>query len=160
MGSSLDRVSFKLVTPFYQNDVLTCSTRRMLLTCLFLFNFIHGQVISKVKDHLLLQSDILKSHKWNFQTTSSTINFIPTNIYCYNKWNIFVEQDFFTCFSSRKLSPNQMGTAFQIILLLFLQFLFCFVWMFIIIYISTYIYIYIYIYIYYYVFVNQIARYN
>ena len=50
------------------------STGRIFLTCLLLFNVIHGQVISKLKDHLLPQSDISRSHKLSFRTISSTIN--------------------------------------------------------------------------------------
>ena len=50
------------------------STKRIFLTCLFLFNVMYEQVISKLKDHLLPQSDITISHKLSFQTISSTIN--------------------------------------------------------------------------------------
>ena len=50
------------------------STGKIFLTCLFLSNVIHGQVISKLKDHLLPQSDISRSHKLSFRTISSTIN--------------------------------------------------------------------------------------
>ena len=52
----------------------TLSTRRIFLTCLFLFNVIHEGVISKLKDHLLPQSNITRNHKLSFHTISSTIN--------------------------------------------------------------------------------------
>ena len=66
------------------------STRRIFLTSLFLFNVIHGQVISKLKDHLLPQSDITRSHKLSFRTISSTINsyrysLLVNGIFLWNK---------------------------------------------------------------------------
>ena len=50
----------------------------------------HEQVISKLKDHLLLQSDITRSHKLSFQTVSSTINsyrysLLVNGIFLWNK---------------------------------------------------------------------------
>ena len=66
------------------------STRRIFLICLFLFNVIHGQAISKLKDHLFPQSDITRSHKLSFQTISSTINLyryslLVNGIFLWNK---------------------------------------------------------------------------
>ena len=66
------------------------TTRRIFLTCLFLFNIIHGQAISKLKDHLLPQSDITRSHHLTFQTISSTINsyrysLLVNGIFLWNK---------------------------------------------------------------------------
>ena len=86
------------------------STRRIFLTCLFLFNVIHGQVIFKLKDYLLPQSDITRSHKLTFQTISSTLNsyrysLLVNGIFLWNKIPSHV-------FGSRKLYLQiQTGTT-------------------------------------------------
>ena len=66
------------------------STKRIFLRCLFLFNVIHEGVISKLKDHLLPQSSITRSHKLSFRTISSTTNsyrysLLVNGIFLWNK---------------------------------------------------------------------------
>ena len=55
-----------------------------------MFNVIHEGVISKLKDHLLPQSDITRSYKLTFQTISSTLNsyqylLLVNGIFLWNK---------------------------------------------------------------------------
>ena len=66
------------------------NTRRIFLTCLFFFNIIHEHIVSNLKDHLLPQSDITRSHQLTFQTISSTINayrysLLVNGIFLWNK---------------------------------------------------------------------------
>ena len=63
------------------------SSRRVFLTCLFVFQIFHEQVISGLKMFFVLSSSNTRSHKMSFQTISSTIDFyrhsfVVNSIFC------------------------------------------------------------------------------
>ena len=66
------------------------ASRRVFLTCLFVFQIFHEQVISGLKMCFVLSSSNTRSHKMSFQTISSTINsyrhsFVVNSIFLWNK---------------------------------------------------------------------------
>ena len=66
------------------------ASRRVFLTCLFVFQIFHEQVISGLKMCFVLSLSATRSHKLSFQTISSTINsycysFVVNSIFLWNK---------------------------------------------------------------------------
>ena len=66
------------------------ASRRVFLTCLFVFQIFHEQVISGLKMCFVLSSSNTRSHKMSFQTISSTINSYRHS-FVVNSIAIFVE---------------------------------------------------------------------
>ena len=65
-------------------------SRRVFLTCLFVFQIFHEQLISGLKMCFVLSLSATRSHKLSFQTISSTINsyrysFVVNSIFLWNK---------------------------------------------------------------------------
>ena len=74
----------------FRTALATLASRRVFLTCLFVFQIFHEQVISGLKMCFVLSLSATRSHELSFQTISLTINsyrysFVVNSIFLWNK---------------------------------------------------------------------------